>query len=110
MIIRRVLIVFSLLLAVSLTPTDAQSSWQSGRYYASRGQTATQTTYRNEWNTYYGSYVNARYCRKLNWYQEYHSGYVYYWRYDPYYNSYRWASEWKEGYFWYCTWSNWYGC
>lgn len=101
------LLSFSLFLGIAV---QAQSSWQSGRYYASKGQTTTETTYKNQWNSYYGRYVNTRYCRQLNWYQEYHSGYVYYWQYDPYYNSYRWASEWKEGYFWYCTWSGWYAC
>lgn len=88
----------------------AQSGWNSERYYAYRGKQTTETTYDKVWNNYYGRYVSVRYCRKLNWYQEYHSGYIYYWRYNSNNGRYQWVSEWKEGSFWYCIWSNWYTC
>jgi hypothetical protein len=84
--------------------------WVTGRYYGYRGQTLIENTYRTEYNPYSGLYFNNKYCRQLTWYQEYYSGYVYFWQYSPAHGLYRWANNWQEGNFWRCTWSDWYSC
>jgi hypothetical protein len=108
--LKKSILTILILFFFAISSTFAQSGWSSGNYYAYKGRSVIQTTYQNEWNSYYGRYVNVKYCQKLNWYQEYHSGYVNYWRYNSYYGRYQWVTEWKEGSFWYCTWSNWYTC
>ncbi|NRB52547.1 MAG: hypothetical protein HRU41_33105 [Saprospiraceae bacterium] len=101
---------FTFLMFLGIGTGFSQSGWSTSRWYAKEGRSSVQTSYQKQWNAYYGRYVSVRYCRKLNWYREWHAGYIYYWRYDNYYGRYQWAREWKEGYFWYCTWSGWYQC
>jgi hypothetical protein len=108
--IKKTILLTALFGFLAVSTTFAQSGWNSSNYYAYRGQSSIQTSYQTEWNSYYGMYVNVKYCQKLKWYQEYHSGYVYYWQYDSYSGQYKWKSQWKEGNFWYCTWSGWYRC
>lgn len=105
------LIPFSILFILTCSgKSAAQSGWSTNRWYAYQGESRIETAYQREWNPYYETYTNVRYCRQLNWHQEWYAGYVYYWQWDPYYRQYRWSSQWQEGYFWYCTWSGWYGC
>lgn len=103
--LKKAILTLALLFGLAIG-ASAQSRYNTGRYYAYQGQSTTQTSYQNEYNAYCNCYVTVRYCRQLNWYQEWHSGYIYYW------NSYtgQWYSEWKQGTFWYCTWSGWYRC
>lgn len=93
-----------------INSATAQSGWSTSRHYASRGQAKIESTYRSVWNPQYGVYQNVRYCRKLQWYQEWYSGRVYYWQHNSYTGQYYWASKWEEGTFWYCNWSGWYVC
>ncbi len=94
-------VIFTVGLAIG---AEAQSGWSTGNYYAYQGESRIDYTYNNEYNFYCNCYVTVRYCRQLNWYQEYHSGYVYVWGPNG------WYTQWQEGYFWYCTWTGWYVC
>lgn len=104
-LLKRLFITLTLSLLFTAT-TAAQSGWNSGSFYAYQGQSITETAFQNEYSPFCNCYVTVRYCRQLNWYQEYHSGYIYLWNY----NTGQWYTEWKEGYYWYCTWSRWYAC
>jgi|SRR6056297_2525583 len=100
--LKRLLLVFSFTV-ISLI-SYSQSGWSTGRYYAYQGQSTTQYQYKTVYDYWCKCYKTVKYCRQLNWYQEYRSGYVYYWGPSGWYSQYR------EGYFWYCTWSGWYSC
>ncbi len=102
-----ILIVFIIFFSLD---SFAQNQWATGRFYGSRGQSLTENTYRTEYNPYTGLYFNSKYCRQLTWYQEYYSGYVYYWQYSPANGQYTWVNKWDQGSFWRCTWSAWYNC
>lgn len=104
---KRCLILLCLLLLIF--STNAQSGYSTGNWYAYQGQSTIETTYKSVWNDFNG-WQNVRYCRQLNWYQEWHAGYVYYWQWDSFHGQYRWKRQWKEGNYWYCTWSDWYVC
>lgn len=80
---------------------QAQSGWQSGRYYAYKGGSdvvcgPVQTVYKS--NGYVNWTEGWKTCKKRNWYQEYRSGYVWYWGPNG------WYQKFQEGYFWYFTW------
>jgi len=106
---KKLLLLLILFIGLSVSTTaQRNSSYSSGRYYQTCGNTWTQTTINTEWSSYYGQYVNVRYCRKVTWHRQWREGYTYNW---VYYNGrYRWQSSWYRGYSWYYTWSSWYRC
>ena len=84
--------------------SNAQSGWSTGQYYAYKGGTNVScgNTYVVQKTDGWGNYWNEGWqnCQQRQWYQEYRSGYIYYWGNNG------WYSQWKEGYFWYFTWYN----
>ena len=109
-LLKKTLPIYCLLLMMTIGTAFSQSGWRTSRWYASAGESRTETTYKREWNAYQRCYQSVRYCRQLSWYQEWHAGYIYYWRYNASTGSYQWVSEWQQGNFWHCNWSGWYPC
>jgi hypothetical protein len=89
---------------------SAQNGWQANTIYSVKGQTSTQTTWFTEYDRYTGFYYDVKYCRQLNWYEEYQAGQVYFWKYNSFTGQYYWASQRRQGNFWYCTWTGWKRC
>jgi hypothetical protein len=102
-LIKKLLLTTTILLSITLT-TLSQSSWQSGQYYAYKGQTFTEWRWVNVGWDGWGNPITRKQCRQSYWHQEWRQGYVYIWGPNG------WYSEWRQGNFWYFTWSNWYLC
>ena len=81
---------------------NAQSGWNTARYYAYSGgaNVSCGYTYTVQKTDGFGNYwvEGWQNCRKMVWHKEYRSGYIYYW------GNGGWYSEWKEGYSWYYNW------
>lgn len=102
------LYILSLIISVFLFESNGQTVYSASRWYGFEGESRVEKKYEWTWNGY--QYVNLSYCRRLDWYREWHSGYIYFWQWDSYIGYYRWVSQWQEGSFWHCSWSAWYGC
>lgn len=79
----------------------AQNGWIAGNMYAEQGgsdRTCGPVVSVLKTNGYTSWYEGWQTCRDRNWYQEYHSGYVYLWGPNG------WYTEWQEGYFWAFNW------
>jgi hypothetical protein len=97
--IQKITLVLAFLLCTA--GLNAQSGWIEKQWYESQGGSdrtcgpvvsVLKTNGPNYW------YEGWQTCRDRNWYQEYHSGYVYLWGPNG------WYTEWQEGYFWAFNW------
>jgi hypothetical protein len=95
----------TLILTLGLT-LSTFSQYVANQYYAVRGATRTEVTYRQEYNQYFGRMEAVKYCRQTYWEQRRYSGNVYY--YNQVYGT--WYTRWESGTFWYCYWSGWFRC
>lgn len=64
-----------------------------GRHYSVQGTSTIETRFQTVYNAYAGCYVQVRYMRQLNWYQQSETIYG---AYGPY-----------TSYYWVCTWGPW---
>lgn len=103
---KRLFFLITIVAFLATIEAHSQNGWQTGRYYAYKGEVWTTCGYPypkynyDGWgNRYYiGTYKT---CKTTVWHKEWRAGYVYYW--DAFLG--KWYYQWEEGYFWYYTWN-----
>ncbi len=98
-LVHKMLIIIAFFLCIEKVYT--QNGWSVGNYYYNQGGSDRSCgPIRSVWKTdgWSSWYEGWQTCRDRNWYQEYYSGYIYFWGNNG------WYTEWREGYFWTFNW------